>query len=448
VKALLYPIFYPIFFSVFLIPTVTNSQGLSTECPAPEGYRIVKVELQGLRQTHPTVIKHILENHEDSAFSCASWKLERDRLRDLDIFANVALTAQTSGDSVWLTYHFRELPPLLLLPNITETDQDGLSLGPTVVALNLLGTGSRMDLLAIFGGTTEYQAEISGRQIFGHPGEFDVAWTHVNSYNPYDSAKENSQRFKTEDFWPLIHSQHFGIIGYAESFYIQLNPDTLTFHDARMPLTLRPGGDWVPRVGAGFRWDTRDRAYLPRSGFFAETRLTENGGVLGGPANFWEELVDMRGYLPLSTRQGLVADGLYQYRYGVLGQNLGFYDIFHVGGANTLRGYSENAFEGQNECLLNAEYRFDALPEKVQFLGPWRLNYGVQLVAGVDAVSLWNGKSALQEEYHPAYYGGVDLLVPALERIRLEVGSRISRLDLQVDFGLFEKTTIQRYRNR
>jgi len=443
VKALL----YPVLISVFLIPTVAISQNLPQECPVPEGYRIADVKFQGLRQTHPSVVKNALENKKDSAFSCASWRQERDRLRDLDIFANVALTAQTSGDSAFLTYHFRELPPILPLPAVTQTDQDGFSIGPSAVLLNFLGTGSRLDVQAIFGGTTQYQAEISGRQIFGHPGEFDAAWIHVNSYNPYDSANENSERFKTEDFWPLIHSQHFGVIGYAESFQIKLAPDSITYLGTRIPLSLRPGGDWVPRLGAGFRFDTRDRAYLPRSGFFAETRLTENGGFLGGPANFWEELLDVRGYLPLTRRQGLTASGLYQDRY-VTDGDLGFYDYFHVGGANTLRGYSENAFEGQNECLLNAEYRFDALEEKVQPLGPWSVNYGVQLVAGVDAVSLWDGQSPIEETFHPAYYGGVDILVPALERIRLEIGSRISRLDFQVDFGLFEKTTIQRYRNR
>ncbi len=417
-------------------------------CPVPDGSRIASIEFEGLHQTRPSVVAKALENRKDSAFSCAAWERESNRLRDLDIFAKVALTAKTSGDSVQLTYRFRELPPLVPLASITETEQDGFSIGPSVAALNVLGTATRVDAVARFGGTTEYQAEVSGRQFFGHPAEFDAAWIHVDSYNAFDSAHENSHRFKTEDFWPLLGSRRFGVIGYAEYFLIQLHPDSTTYRGARMPLTLRPGGDGVPRLGGGFRLDTRDRAFLPRSGFFAETRFTQNGGALGGPANFWEELIDMRAYLPLSERQGLTANTLYQYRYGILGQNLGFYDIFHVGGANTLRGYSENAFQGQNECLLNAEYRFDALEEKIQPLGPWSVNYGVQLVAGVDGASLWDGKSTIPGGFHPALYGGIHLLIPGMERVRLEIGSRTARFDLQVDFGLFEKTTIQRYRTR
>ncbi len=196
------------------------------------------------------------------------------------------------------------------------------------------------------------------------------------------------------------------------------------------------------------RWDSRDRVLEPRSGVFAETRFTQNGGDLGGPADYWEEMTDLRGYLPISKRNGLVADALYQYRYGT---QLGRYDWFHVGGANTLRGYAENSFYGRNECLLNTEYRFDALEERVQKLGPWSLNYGVQLIAGFDAASVWGlqtNESALPQDFHPSFYTGVHILVPGLQRIRIEFGSHEIEGKIYGTLGLFEKTTTQRFRVR
>ncbi len=409
---------------------------LCAPCPAPEGLWISSLEFEGLKQTRSNVVKDALENRKGETFSCAAWEREQNRLKDLGIFAKVDLKAQTTNDSLSLVYTFRELPPYLPLASVNKTDQDGFSIGPSISALNFLGTGKRIDLMARFGGTTEYQAAISGRQLFGKPVEFSAAWIHVDSYNPFDSSHENSHRVKSEGFWPLIKSNHFGATGFAEYFVIE---------EGRDSITLRKGGDFVPRLGLGLRWDSRDRALLPRRGVFAEARLTQNGGGLGGPADFWEEMSDIRVYLPLTRRNGIIADALYQYRYGT---KLGYYDWFRVGGANTLRGYPDNAYFGRNECLFNLEYRFDAMEEKVQSLGPWSLNYGVQLIAGFDAASLWNSESMQPEKFHPGIYAGLHLLVPGVNRIRLEIGSHDINGRVYWNLGLFEKTTTQRFRTR
>ena len=431
------PFFHPMAF--LLLAVGFSSPVFSMECPAQEGTPVSSIELQGLRQTHPSVVKDALENRKGNRFSCPAWEGEHNRLRDLGIFASVELAAQSSGDSVSLIYRFQELPPYIPLASVNKTDQDGFSIGPSVAALNFLGTGKRVDVMARFGGSTEYQAAISGRQLFGHPVEFNAAWIHVNSYNPFDTSHENSHRFKAEGFWPAFADQHFGIIGLAEYFWIQSDS---------AQITLRSGGDAVPRLGIGLRWDSRDRVLLPRRGFFSETRFTQNGGFLGGPADYWEELIDLRGYLPLARRHGLVVDALYQYRRATLDSNMGRYDDFHAGGANTLRGYHDNAFQGQNECLVNVEYRFDALEERVQKLGPWSLNYGVQLVTGIDAASLWSGNEARPEAFHPGVYTGIHILVPGIERIRFELGTQTAKFDLHFNLGLFEKTTVQRFRTR
>ncbi len=415
--------------------TVEFSQASPGTCPAFEGRPISGMEFQGLNHTRSSVVKDALENRQGNLFSCKDWETERNRLKDLDIFAEVILVAQPRQDSVSLVYRFRELPPFLPLASVSKTDQDGWSIGPAVAALNVLGTGKRLDLMTRFGGTTEYQAQISGRQFFGHSAEFSAVWIHSDSYNSFDSAHENSHRIKGEGFWPWMGNREFGMTGLAEYFWIRASS---------AKITLRSDGDNVPRFGLGLRWDTRDRVLIPRRGFFLEARFAQNGGALGGPADFWEGMTDMRAYLPFTGRQGLATNMLYQYRKGLLGS----YDRFHVGGTNTLRGYPDNSYNGQSECLLNGEYRFDAVEERIQKLGPWSLNYGVQLVAGVDAASLWNGNSAIPGTFHPGIYGGVHILIPGMERIRLEVGSKTARMDLLFSAGLFEKTTVQRFKTR
>ncbi len=404
-------------------------------CPASDSLVVASVSLAGLRITRPGVVLQELRQRVGRKFSCRDWEKERNRLKDLDVFASVSLQARSFGDSVALRYRFVELPPYVPLLTVDKTDQDGWSIGPHVLALNFLGTAKQVDLLARFLGTTEYQASVSGRQLFGRPIEFDAAWIHVDSYNPYDSFHEYSHRIKCEGYWPW--TEHFGAVWLGEWYWIR----------GADGITLRSGGDEVPRLGAGLRFDTRDRAYLPRRGFFAETRLTENGGALGGPADYWEELIDVRAYAPLSTRQGLVVDGLYQFRRGPA-DGEGRYDDFHAGGANSLRGFSENSFQGRSECLLNAEYRFDLVTERVQSLKWWSLNYAVQAVAGLDAASLWNGNSPAPGDFARSGYVGLHVLLPGIERLRFEVGSDLLRFNVQGQIGLFEKTTVQRYTTR
>ncbi len=402
------------------------------ECPAPDGLIVSSVEFQGLRHTRPGVVRQALNHHAGKAFFCRGWEEEKGRLKDLDVFAEVSLEASRSGDSLALVYRFQELPPYIPLISVNKTDQDGFSIGPQVVALNFLGTAKRVEVLARFLGTTEYQASISGRQLFGRPIEFDAAWIHVDSYNPFENFHEDSHRFKAEGFFPVTRTRRFGLEAMGEIFFIRSDTSGIT---------LRSGGDWLPRLGVGLRFDGRDRALQPRRGVFAEGRFTQNGGPLGGPADYPETMGDLRAYIPMASRQGLVASVLVQYRGG---GGMGRYDYFHVGGANTLRGFRDNALWGRSECLLNGEYRFDLLGEKVQRLGPWSVNYGLQLVAGADEAWLGNR----MQDFESGVYAGVHLLVPGIERLRLEIGTNAAAFDVRFHFGLFEKTTAQRFRTR
>ena len=65
------------------------------ECPVLETHSISVIEFQGLHQTRPRVVENALENRKGEFFSCAAWDQERNRLKDLDIFAEVKLDAQT-----------------------------------------------------------------------------------------------------------------------------------------------------------------------------------------------------------------------------------------------------------------------------------------------------------------------------------------------------------------
>jgi hypothetical protein len=126
-----------------------------------------------------------------------------------------------------------------------------------------------------------------------------------------------------------------------------------------------------------------------------------------------------------------------------------FYDYFYHGGANTFRGHESSSKRlGEHEALVNLEERFVLLERRSASL--WGINffYGLQLVAGLDGSLLWNKGTPGWKNYEGAVYGGVHLVIPALDRIRFEVGYSPDHGEPVFHIGLFEKTTSARWRSR
>ncbi len=398
------------------------------------------VDFKGVHTTSHALILRELGNQVGSPFRCAKWEAEREKLLDLDIFADVELKQSISDSSVSLTYLFRELPPYIPFIAISKTEQDGLSLGPALASLNFLGQGIRAEFISRFGGTTEAQASLSARQLAGLPIEYDLALLRVNSYNGFENFHEDSWRAKLD----LVH--HLGgaihLLYAGEAFYLK------TRGAAKDRVLLNPEGDLVPRLGGGILWDSRDRHHDARHGLYQELRLTQNGGWLGGPSDYTEWLSDSRVYLAWMDRNTLQVSNLYQFRTGNLDGTFGRYDLFHVGGINTLRGFAHDAYQGKSEMILTLENRTDLISKRVIRLWRWSAFYGLQGVLGLESASLWNHEALLERDFHSSFYTGLHLLFAGVDRIRLECGSNFAKFEVETDLGLFDKSEIQRFRAR
>ncbi len=410
--------------------------------------RIVSQEFEGLGTTRSDVVRRELRNHVGELFSCAKWEAERNRLEDLDIFADVRLQTVRKDSGVVLTYVFRELPPYIPFVAVAKTEQDGLSLGPALASLNFLGQGIRAEFITRFGGTTEFQASLSAPRLWDLPVKYDFAVLRVDSYNNFEAFHEDSWRAKLDLAQGLSES------GLPDPAYILYAGELFYLRDGAQDgkrdsgVLLSAGGDFVPRLGTGFMWDGRDRRHNPRRGLYQELRVTQNGGFLGGPADYREWLSDTRLYLPWQSRNTLVLAGLYQYRDGVMGESFGRYDRFHVGGVNTLRGYSNDAFRGKSETVLTLENRMDWVRKRTLKLWRWSAWYGLQGILGWEGASLWDHNALLEGDFHTGAYGGVHLLIAGADRIRFEVGSKFAKFQVESDIGILDKADVQRFRAR
>ncbi|MDB5049941.1 MAG: hypothetical protein JWO30_3012 [Fibrobacteres bacterium] len=386
-----------------------------------------------------------LRNRIGERFTCANWQAEQARLEDLDIFAEVSLqTAPAKDSGVVLTYAFRELPPYIPFVAVSKTEQDGLSLGPALASLNFLGQGVRAEFITRFGGTTEFQASLSSTRLLDLPLKYDFAVLRVDSYNRFESFHEDSWRIK------LDMAQGLGEMGLPDPAYLIYAGELFLLQDGKgdSGILLSGNGDFVPRLAAGLLWDGRDRRHNPRRGLYQELRVTQNGGFLGGPADYREWLSDTRAYLPWQTRNTLVLGDLYQFRDGILGSSFGRYDRFHAGGVNTLRGYGNDAFQGKSEIVFTIENRTDLVRKRTLRLWRWSAYYGLQGILGWEGASLWDHNSLLERDFHSGWYGGLHVLIAGADRIRFEAGSKSAKFQLEYDIGILDKADIQRFRAR
>lgn len=116
---------------------------------------------------------------------------------------------------------------------------------------------------------------------------------------------------------------------------------------------LHPGGR-LTSFTFGWTRDTRNLIANPTAGTYSSLSWEEAGNFLGGETTFHKVLGELRYYRLMPNKRDVIA------ARAMAGASLGdipFFESFSVGGSNTLRGYEDDRFRGDNLLLLNLEYR-------------------------------------------------------------------------------------------
>ena len=166
--------------------------------------------------------------------------------------------------------------------------------------------------------------------------------------------------------------------------------------------------------GAGilFTWDTRNNAYSPSHGVFAEINLTKFFNKWGGNFSFSSYLIDIRKFLPAGRNRILGFQALTKVNYGKAPIRY----LSMLGGTEIMRGLYKGRYTDQNMFAIQTELR--------QFLF-WRLGVAGFVAAG--QVSKHVDNFGLND-FHYAYGMGLRLVLQEKEK-----------LNLRVDFGFSEK---------
>ncbi len=417
--------YFPVALIFWIGWSVSSAESLSA---CENGLPVRTITFEGLEHTQNQVVQRELLNQVSRPFSEDRWQNELHRLLSLDLFSEVQLQCEKKNDSLSLTYRFTELFSWIPAPAGKKTDQDGWMLGLALANLNVAGKDIRAEVqyrasLDPWMDAQEYALYTSSPWLLNYPVGWNLEFLRTDSWDNLRNFQERSW-YAHGDVEARVKG-HFALLLSGSYRYLE---------------TIGK----IPDAGAGVLWDNRDSRMDSRNGVYEEFRVTQYGGFLGGSDDYQEYLWDSRIYKDWGrfiSHLGWLA----RYRPGTQG----FYDRLQEGGANTLRGFDpDSAVHGKHEILWNAEERFVLLERRPVSVFGANLFWGLQLVGGVDGSFLWDEDMPGWENYRSAVYAGVHLVIPALDRLRIEVGYSPDGDGPKIAISLFEKAVSQRWRSR
>ena len=406
------------------------------------GRRVVEIELLGYRHTRVHVIRRELRTRVGQPLGQATLAADLQRLENLDIFSSVRVQLVAEGaDAVRVFYHLRELPPVVPYITYDVTDQDGWSFGPAVKSVNLFGRDIFLAGYALFGGRTSYLLDLTHPWMFGDHVSLDLDASHIVRQNDFDGFEETSTEFTPRlGTWLGDHSRASVALSYLR-FESDLPGHTLSATDI----------DNLLRVGGSVGYDSRDDWSNPTHGWWAEAQVWKTGGILPGDADFWTLNLDGRRFQPASLGHTLVLSSLLTLQSGRIDRDLPQYMDYHLGGANSLRGYTVDDLGhdlfGKQQLLTTVEYRVPLVaPTEITLFG-MSADLGLGGTLFVDGGLAWTAAEDFDlERARVGVGGGLRLLLPAVDMTRLEVG--YSKRGWAIHFASFSKMRAQRLRLR
>jgi len=400
-----------------------------------EGLVVREIRISGLQHLSPDVVERHLATRAGAPFRRMLLATDQRRLDELRLFTAVELDARLENDGVVLHVVVAETLRLLPVLIISVTDENGLSAGPGLRALNLLGGETQTGVAVRFGGETGVSATLDRTTITPGAWPLHLGFSYTSRENPlYDFEERATSAVARISYnWP--HGLRTGVMA-----------DVLTLDTGASGASLSADGtDVIPTIGAFFSVDTLDSSTDPRAGMWAEVEVDR----LFGDARSWTFIVDGRRFQRLSDRHGFGLFALATFQTGEVGVALPEYLQFSLGGANSVRGWGLGSRIGRNQFIGTFEYNYVMLPVRAFSIAGLNLYGGMQLAGFADlGLTPTTGSEPEGEPAIDGYGLGLRFLVPFVDVIRLDVAWGEPDRGASAYFGVSLKASRQRSRVR
>jgi len=390
--------------------------------------KIGEIRFDGNTKTRDYVIRRQLMFHPGDVYNVNTVSQSLRNLDRLGIFQDIAAVPEPGAEPGTLieTIRVKERRTGTASVAVGESNIEGLIGILQYSETNLAGTGQSLSARMQFGADKSYELMYTNPWIDSHRTSFSMG---IYNRTILQQAVETEANGSTSNI--LYDQKREGITttigrpsGPNTSYFVTLRADTIgatNNNNDIVPAILLQESN-VRSITLSQRVDTRDNFLTPSAGSY--TNVAAEYAGLGG-AKFTKFTGEIRHYWNLSRhatpampstpdekkKQPLVfADRLI---LGITQGSTPFLEQFLMGGADTLRGYKEDRFPGEQEVLWNNELRI-----------PFVEN--IQGVMFVDVGDAWGGQFATQfgnDDFHLHYgYGfGIRVITP-IGPLRLDYG--------------------------
>ena len=400
-----------------------------------EGRVVGQIRVSGLRNVPSDLVERHLVTRVGAPFRRADLAVDQRRLDELRLFTTVLIEPRLEADAVVLDVAVTETLRLLPIIYIRVTDENGVSAGPGLRGINLLGRGSQVGVAARFGGETGVSTTIDTTTITPGTWSRHLGFSYSSRRNTLYDFDERATSVDARFARNWRHGLRTGVA--AELLSINTG-------DSGASLSA-DGTDVIPTIGAFLTFDDTDSSTNPRDGWWAEAEIDR----LFGDAGSWTIILDGRRFQRLADRHGLGIFSLATLQTGEVGTSLPEYLQFALGGANTVRGWSLGARTARNQFIGTLEYTYVLQPVRSFSVAGLNLYWGLQLAGFGDLGLAWNDRDDLTGSPALDGYGaGLRVQVPFVDLVRIDVAWGEPAQGATAYFGVSLKATRQRQRVR
>jgi outer membrane protein insertion porin family len=407
-----------------------------------EGKLIKEIRIEGLKRTKEYIVTRELISKVGEPLRQENLATEKQRLELLDIFSDIRIEPEVVDGEIILHYIFVETFPILPSVSLKITDENGISAGGGIKSPNLLGKDIFFSGRALFGGSKEAEIWVENPWVTGNHLGYKLEYYHLSRDNLITDSSETANEFYLRvGSWIGRHGR---IGGSLESINIESDkPGT----------TLSPDGlDKTTRLGFYLGYDNRDAFTDTRRGWWNEIAISGNFKLFANSSKFAQVDLDIRRYQPLPywDRHTLFISSLATLRTGQVGRDIAPWQVFGLGGTNTVRGWDFASRRGKNQFINTLEYRITLIEPRLIHL-PFKIKYrgGIAFAVFGDVGIAWDNPQEFRAENFIGGVGaGIRLLLPIVGVLRVDVGWGQQGQGIFLHIGAFEKPVMTRRRVR
>jgi len=223
---------------------------------------------------------------------------------------------------------------------------------------------SNMQVLALYSLKKQFVAAINGTQYF--KGEKYILGEQFSyssfpdkfwglGKNTADTAEED-YRFK--QYYIYLHlMRHLGNKFYIGGLFEFQNVMDVEYEKAGAFDKENIAGRYGYKssgLGLSFTYDTRNDAFAPDKGIFAQAFFNRFDKAIGSDYSYTKVVVDLRKYIRIYKKHVLAMQA---YSLSDIGNDIPIRDIAALGGTNSMRGYYAGRYRDKQLLVFQSEYR-------------------------------------------------------------------------------------------